>query len=212
MAIDPRSGEVLAFVSRPAPDPNDFAVRVSKEEWQRLNDDEDRPLLNRVTQAQLAPGSVFKIIMATAMLESKTPAPRISPRFAPDTPTSTAACSNATFTAKAATASSICIVPSFTLATSFFTTSVSAWASRRISKYAKMLGLGARTGIDLPTEETGLVPSEEWVQRVFHHKWYAGSTISVAIGQGAVTITPFQIAYMPSAASPPEANTNSRIS
>jgi len=73
VALDPSSGEVLAFVSRPAPDPNDFAIRVSKEEWQRLNSDADRPLLNRVTQAQLAPGSVFKIVMATAMLEEKVP-------------------------------------------------------------------------------------------------------------------------------------------
>jgi len=64
-----------------------------------------------------------------------------------------------------------------------------------ISKYAKMVGLGAKTGIDLPSEETGLVPSEEWVQRVYHHKWYPGSTISVAIGQGAVTTTPLQLAY-----------------
>jgi penicillin-binding protein 2 len=66
----------------------------------------------------------------------------------------------------------------------------------RISKYAKMLGLGAKTGIDLPSEETGLVPSEEWVQRVFHRKWYPGETISVSIGQGAVTATPLQLAYM----------------
>ena len=65
-----------------------------------------------------------------------------------------------------------------------------------IAKYAKMLGLGAKTGIDLPSEEPGLVPSEEWVQRVYHHKWYAGSTISVAIGQGSVMVTPIQVAYV----------------
>jgi penicillin-binding protein 2 len=64
----------------------------------------------------------------------------------------------------------------------------------RISYYASHLGLGHRTGIDLPSEETGLVPSEEWVERVFHRKWYAGETISVAIGQGAVTATPLQLA------------------
>jgi penicillin-binding protein 2 len=57
------------------------------------------------------------------------------------------------------------------------------------------MGLGRRTGIDLPSEETGLVPSEEWVQRVFHRRWYPGETISVAIGQGAVTATPLQLAY-----------------
>ena len=65
-----------------------------------------------------------------------------------------------------------------------------------IHKYATGLGLGRRTGIDLPSEETGLMPSEEWVQRVFHHKWYAGETISVAIGQGAVTVTPIQLVRM----------------
>src|SRR5262249_24375829 len=70
VALDPRTGEVLAMNSHHAPDPNDFAVRVSKEEWQRLNSDGHKPLLNRVIQAQLAPGSVFKIVMATAMYES----------------------------------------------------------------------------------------------------------------------------------------------
>ena len=66
----------------------------------------------------------------------------------------------------------------------------------RISFYANSLGLGRRTGIDLPSEEPGLVPSEEWAQRVYHRKWYAGETISVAVGQGAVTTTPIQLARM----------------
>ena len=71
VAMDARTGEVLAMVSRPALDPNDFAVRIPAEEWQRLNTTQQTPLLNRAIQAQLAPGSVFKIVMATAMLESK---------------------------------------------------------------------------------------------------------------------------------------------
>ena len=66
----------------------------------------------------------------------------------------------------------------------------------RISYYAKKLSLGHKTGIDLPSEEAGLVPSEEWAQRVFHRKWYAGETISVAIGQGAITATPLQLARL----------------
>src|SRR6202030_1957358 len=65
-----------------------------------------------------------------------------------------------------------------------------------IHKYGAALGLGPRTGIDLPGEEPGLVPSQEWVQRVYHHKWYAGETISVAIGQGSVTVTPVQLTRM----------------
>src|SRR5215813_5583874 len=73
VALDPRTGEILAMVSRPTPDPNDFAVRISAKEWKQLNDDPLHPLLNRAIQAQLAPGSVFKIVTATAMLEDHTP-------------------------------------------------------------------------------------------------------------------------------------------
>ncbi len=73
VALDPRTGEVLAMVSRPSPDPNDFAVRITGKQWKDLNDDPLKPLLNRAIQAQLAPGSVFKIVTATAMLEDKVP-------------------------------------------------------------------------------------------------------------------------------------------
>jgi penicillin-binding protein 2 len=76
----------------------------------------------------------------------------------------------------------------------FFYTVGKALGIDRISYYAMQLGLGRRTGIDLPSEETGMMPSEEWKQRVFHQKWYAGETISVSIGQGAVTTTPLQLA------------------
>ncbi len=71
VALNPQTGEVLAMASQPAYDPNDFAISVSRDEWLRLNNDPEKPLLNRAIQAQLAPGSVFKILMATAMLESK---------------------------------------------------------------------------------------------------------------------------------------------
>src|SRR6516164_5566956 len=71
VALDPRTGDVLAMVSRPTPDPNDFAVRIPKEEWRKLSEDPLHPLLNRAIQAQLAPGSVFKIVTATAMLEDR---------------------------------------------------------------------------------------------------------------------------------------------
>ena len=71
VALNPQTGEVLAMASQPSYDPNDFAISVSRDEWLRLNNDPEKPLLNRAIQAQLAPGSVFKILMATAMLESK---------------------------------------------------------------------------------------------------------------------------------------------
>ena len=195
VALDPRSGEVLAFVSRPAPDPNDFAVRVSKEEWQRLNEDSDHALLNRVTQAQLAPGSVFKIVMATAMLEDKVP-PLNFTAFCPGYGIFYGQMHKCHIYGKGGhgvVGLHMAIVQSCDV---FFYNVGMRMGIDRISKYAKMLGLGSKTGIDLPSEEPGLVPSEEWVERVFHHKWYPGSTISVAIGQGALTATPLQLAYM----------------
>ena len=91
VALDPRTGEILAMVSRPTPDPNDFAVRISAKEWKQLNDDPLHPLLNRAIQAQLAPGSVFKIVTATAMLEDHSIPPKVSPPIAPATAPSTAA-------------------------------------------------------------------------------------------------------------------------
>jgi penicillin-binding protein 2 len=195
VALDPRTGEVLAFVSRPAPDPNDFAVRISKEEWQDLNQDLDHPLMNRVTQAQLAPGSVFKIVMATAMLESKVPQENFT-AFCPGYANFYGRMFKCHIYGKGGHGVvnlHSAIIHSCDV---FFYNIGQRMGIETISKYAKMLGLGAKTGIDLPSEEPGLVPSEEWVQRVFHHKWYAGSTISVAIGQGAVTTTPLQLAYV----------------
>jgi penicillin-binding protein 2 len=195
VALDPSTGEILAFVSRPAPDPNDFAVRVSKEEWLRLNTDEDRPLLNRVTQAQLAPGSVFKIVMATAMLEEKVP-PESFTAFCPGYANFYGRMFKCHIFGKGGHGVvdlHHAIIHSCDV---FFYNVGMRMGIDRISKFAKMLGLGSKTGIDLPSEEPGLVPSEDWVQRVFHRKWYPGETISVSIGQGAVTATPLQLAYM----------------
>src|SRR5258708_6516591 len=195
IALDPRTGEVLAFASHPAPDPNDFAIRVSKEEWQRLNEDPGKPLLNRVTQAQLAPGSVFKIIMATAMLESKTPSENFT-AFCPGYGVFYGQMHKCWVYGKKSHGVvnlHTAIVQSCDV---FFYNVGQRMGIDTIAKYAKMLGLGARTGIDMPSEESGLVPSEDWVQRVYHHKWYPGSTISVSIGQGSVMVTPLHVALV----------------
>ena len=195
VALDPQTGEVLAFASHPAPDPNDFAVRISKEEWQRLNDDPGKPLLNRVTQAQLAPGSVFKVIMATAMLESKTP-PESFTAFCPGYGMFYGQMHKCWVYGKSSHGTVSLHEAIVRSCDVFFYNVGMRMGIGTISKYAKMLGLGAKTGIDMPSEEPGLVPSEEWVERVYHHKWYPGSTISVAIGQGSVMVTPVQVAYV----------------
>ena len=193
VALDGRTGEVLAMISRPTFDPNDFAVRIPAAEWAKLNTDPQTPLLNRAIQGQLAPGSVFKIVMATAMLESKTlPADfhvycgghadfygRVFHCWRPQ--------GHGSVDVHEAIVAS-CDV--------FFYTIGKALGIEKIHDYAVGLGLGRPTGVDLPSEQAGLIPSEEWVERVYHHKWYAGETISVAIGQGSVTVTPIQLARM----------------
>ncbi len=195
VTLDPRTGEVLAMVSRPAPDPNDFAIRISKGEWQRLNEDPDKPLLNRTIQAQLAPGSVFKIVMATAMLESKA-IPENMTVFCPGY----AEFYGRMFKDHVYGKGSHGIVDFHKAIVQscdiYFYNVGKRLGIDRIAYYATKLGLGKRTGIDLPAEESGLMPSEEWVERVYHRKWYAGETISVAIGQGAVTVTPLQLARL----------------
>jgi penicillin-binding protein 2 len=197
LAMDPRNGDVLSMVSHPSADPNDFAVRIPADEWQKLNTDPQTPLMNRAIQAQLAPGSVFKIIMATAMLESKT-VPESTQVFCPGYGTFYGRQFKCWVYWAHSGARSHGVVDLHTAITHscdiFFYTIGMRMGIDVISHYASSLGMGHKTGIDLPSEESGLMPSEDWVQRVFHRKWYAGETISVAIGQGAVTATPVQMA------------------
>src|SRR5271155_1175972 len=192
VAMDPRTGEILAMVSRPTFDPNDFAVRVSRDQWSKLVNDEDHPLLNKAIQAQLAPGSTFKIIMATAGLQEGiaqdmkvdcTGGAEFYGRYFKCWVVAEHRTHGITDITKAIYQS--CDV--------FFYTLAEKLGIQRIAKYATAFGLGQKTGIDLPQEVSGVMPSEEWKIRNFKQKWYAGETISVGIGQGAVAATPIQL-------------------
>jgi penicillin-binding protein 2 len=193
VAMDPRTGEILAMVSRPTFDPNDFAVHVSRDEWNKLVTDPDKPLLNKAIQAQLAPGSTFKIIMATAGLQEGiaqdmkvncTGGAEFYGRYFKCWVLAEHRTHGITDVTKAIYQS--CDV--------FFYTLAEKLGIERIAKYAMAFGLGQKTGIDLPQEASGVMPSEEWKIRNFKQKWYAGETISVGIGQGAVAATPIQMA------------------
>ncbi len=193
VAINPRNGEILAMASRPTFDPNNFAVKISKDEWNRLVTDENHPLLNKAIQAQLAPGSVFKIIMATAGLQEGiaqnlhvncTGGATFYGRYFKCWVLAEHRVHGAVDISKAIYQS--CDV--------FFYTLAEKLGIDRIAKYATALGLGQKTGVDLPQEVSGVMPSEEWKIRNFKQKWYAGETISVGIGQGAVATTPIQLA------------------
>ncbi len=191
VAMDPRTGEVLAMVSRPTFDPNKFAVHIKSSDWKEIADNPDKPLFNRAIQAQDAPGSTFKPLVAIAGLESGS----IDDEFKVHCP------GGASFyghyykchlkTGHGSVALHKGIVQSCDV---FFYNTGNRTGIDKIAFYASQAGLGQRTGIDLPHENEGVVPSSEWKIRNFRQKWYAGETISVSIGQGAVTVTPVQLA------------------
>ncbi len=190
VAVDPRTGEVLAMASRPAFDPNAFAVRISRKEWNALVTDEAHPLLNKAIQAQLAPGSVFKIIMSTAGLQEGV-AQSLHVHCG----------GGGTFYGRFFKCwqkgghGDVGITKAiYQSCDTYFYTLAERLGIGRIAKYATALGLGQKTHIDLPQEVSGVMPSEEWKIKNFKQKWFAGETISVGIGQGAVAVTPIQLA------------------
>lgn len=192
VALAPQTGEVLALVSTPSFDPNHFVGRIDPREWSRLQEDPERPLFNRALQAQLAPGSTFKPIMLLAALEEGI----IDDSF-------TVTCGGgATFYGryfrchKRGGHGRVDMIRGMAQSCDvFYYTIGNKLGIDRIAKYAEMAGLGKKTGIDLPQEKEGLVPSSTWKIRKLREKWYAGETISVAIGQGALTVTPLQLAH-----------------
>ncbi|HKT10970.1 MAG TPA: penicillin-binding protein 2 [Terriglobia bacterium] len=190
VALDPRTGEVLAMVSHPTFDPNDFTHRISVKLWRDLTTDPLHPLMNKAIQAQLAPGSIFKIITGATGLETGA----ITPDF-------TIECHGQVtiyghtfhdWHVHGQVDFHKAIVRS---CDDYFYTLGKMLGIQKIDFYADHLGLGHRTGVDLPDEDSGLVPSPEWVRKVFHRQWWPGETISVAIGQGALQVTPLQVAY-----------------
>ena len=188
IAMDPHTGEILAMLSRPTFDPNQFAVRIGRDEWNRLITDPNHPLLNKTIQAQLAPGSTFKVIMSLAGLQQG-----VAQNL-------TVNCGGgATFYGhyfacdKRHGPLNVQQAISKSCDTYFYTLAVKLGITA-IAKYAHEVGLGQRTGVDLPDEVSGVLPSEEWKMKTFHEKWYAGETVSVGIGQGALTVTPIQLA------------------
>jgi len=194
VVLDPANGDVLGFTSRPAYDPNAFSSGIDRATWSALTTDEDRPLNDRAIQGRNSPGSTFKMAVALAALEEGI----ITPDFRVSCPGHatfyghTFACwkkgGHGTMDLRHAIEQS-CNV--------YFYTVANMVGVDKINKWATALGLGVKSGIDLPNEVQGLVPSTEWKQRVKKEKWYAGETVSVGIGQGAVAVTPVSMAvYM----------------
>ncbi len=191
VALDPRNGDVLALVSLPSYDPNQFAVGISEQAWASLTTDRYHPLLNRGSGAAFEPGSVFKLVTATAALEEGI-ATRSSVFYAPGyfrlgrwVWRDLAAWGTVNFIT--GIANSINVV--------FYTLGYRL-GGERLAAYARLMGLGQRTGIDLPGEVPGTIPSPSTKQQLIGEPWYPGDAVNMSIGQGAVTITPLQAARL----------------
>jgi penicillin-binding protein 2 len=189
VALDPRTGEVLAMVSRPTFDPNKFSVRLRSKDFKEILDNPDNPLINRAIQAQFAPGSTFKPFVAISALESGT----IDSQFSVHCTGGVTLYGHYYH----------CLETHGTLSLhrgivescdSYFYTIGNKTGIDNLAFYGNMAGFGQLTGIDLPQEKAGIMPSQEWKLRTQRTKWYAGETPSVSIGQGALTVTPLQLA------------------
>ncbi len=192
VALDPRNGEVLAMVSRPGFDLTKLSSRERSKEWKEIFSNPEKPLLNRAIQAQLAPGSTFKPIVALAALEGG--------EITNDTSFSCGGglnffgryfhCHNKK--GHGATSLKRALAQSCDV---YFYNVGNKIGIDQIAKYAEIAGFGARTGIDLPAEAEGTLPSSKWKIRALREKWYGGDTVSVSIGQGYLTATPIQLAH-----------------
>lgn len=193
VAYDPRNGEVLAMASHPVFDPNKFTARIKSSDLKALLKDPDNPFLNRAIQVQLAPGSTFKPIMALAGLESGI----VDQDWTVHCP------GGASFYGRYyhcwrpqghGTVSMMnAIINSCDV---YFYTLGDRIGIDNIAHYAELAGYGKKTGIDLPGEKDGVVPSPERKIKLYREKWFKGETISVAIGQGDLQIDPLQLAYV----------------
>jgi penicillin-binding protein 2 len=192
-AIDPRNGEILVMVSKPAFDPNTFARGIRREEWRGLMQDPKHPLNNRATQGQYPPGSTFKVAVAAGIAEEKIGGPNPGVHCSGGIPFG-----NHFFRCwKPGGHGGVdlhwAVVESCDV---FFYTYGQKLGVDGIAEYARRLGLGLPTGVALENEKTGLIPDSEWKQRRFKQPWFPGETLSVAIGQGYVTATPLQMANL----------------
>ena len=191
VAIDPASGGVLAFVSKPGFDPNLFVDGIDPQNWKELNESVDRPMVNRALAGTYPPGSTFKPFMALAALTygKRRPEQAISDpggfnfggHFFRDD--------------KVGGHGMVDMYKSIVVSCdTYYYLLANDLGIDNISTFMKQFGFGSRTGIDLTGESAGIVPSQEWKMKRFRQKWYAGETISVGIGQGYNSYTPLQLA------------------
>ncbi len=194
--LDPATGAVRGLYSGPSFDPNLFSGRLSPERWHALVDDPQRPLQNRATGSAYSPGSTFKVVMAAAALADGVvgSGERI---FCAG---SRSFYGQRRYCHFRGGHGWVAIDEAITRSCNVFFYEVGdRLGIERIAGWARRFGLGEKSGIGLPAESGGLVPSDEWKRRTRGEPWYPGETISVAIGQGPLLVTPLQMAVLAAA-------------
>ncbi|HEX7125072.1 MAG TPA: penicillin-binding protein 2 [Thermodesulfobacteriota bacterium] len=190
IALDPRNGDVLAMVSAPAFDPDVFARGITAAEWQALTRDPRKPLNNKGIQGTYPPGSTWKAIVAAAGLHAKAITPGTALHCGGTFPFGRRVFRDWKLSGHGAVTLYDSLVQSCDV---YYYRLGDKLGVDRIAEEALGMGFGRVTGIELEGEKSGLVPSTAWKERRFKQPWYPGETISVAIGQGATTVTPIQL-------------------
>ena len=193
VALDPKSGDVLALVSKPGFDPNLFVDGIDPLNWDALNNSPDKPLNNRALRGQYPPGSTIKPFMALAALEYKkrTPESTISDPGYFALP----GVSHRYRDWKKEGHGIVNLHKSIVVSCdTYYYGLANDLGIDAIHRFMVQLGFGAKTGIDIDGELPGLQPSTDWKWQRFRQKWYAGDTVSVGIGQGYLLTTPLQLA------------------
>lgn len=189
--MDPQTGEILALASYPTFDHNKFIDRFTPEEWFDLVNSPEFPLENRAIRGQYAPGSIFKLVIDLGALELG-----LVDEETTFTCKGEIEIYNEPFTCWVEKGhGEMNLIQGIRNSCNIYHYQVGKkMGIDEISRYAKMLGFGAKTGIDLPGEKTGLVPDPQWKREVRKERWQPGETISVSIGQGPLMVTPLQVA------------------
>lgn len=187
---DPNSGEILALVNRPSFSPNLFADGISHSDWERLSSDADYLLTNRSVHGVYAPGSIFKVVTAIAALEEG-----VTDRERKIYCSGSFKLADWVFTCWKETGhGSLSIVDAIAQSCNVhFYTLGNELGIEGFNKYMQKFGLGEKTGIDLPTEAIGIIPSAQWKKREIKEIWFPGDTINLSIGQGYLLLTPLQV-------------------
>ncbi|MFA7405722.1 MAG: penicillin-binding protein 2 [Pelobacteraceae bacterium] len=193
VVMDVTNGEILAFVSNPGFDPSLFSGKLPADIWQGYLDDKRHPLENKALSGQYPPGSTFKMITALAGLQDNiiNESTSINCNGSYDLGTSTFKCWNKKGHGSTNLRKSLresCDVFYYQLGEKL--------GVDKIAAAAQAFKLGAPLGVELLNERSGLIPTSEWKQKRFGKRWYHGETLPVAIGQGAVLLTPIQLASM----------------